>query len=127
MKEYTKIKFITNLPSHYHIKVFETISKNYNVNFLFFSDASESWIEKKNILQFGKLNGEYLYGFKISNKFRINIEVVKKLFSNSYDVIIQSISGRFEILASFIIAKIKRNHLYLWTNLWFHPNTSFIK
>ena len=79
MKEYPKIIFITNLPSHYHIKVFETISENYKVNFLFFSDASETWLEKKNKFQFGKFNGEYIYGFKISNKFRINLNLVKKL------------------------------------------------
>ena len=122
-----KIVFITNLPSHYHIKVFETISQNYKVDFLFFSDASESWVEKQNKLQFGNFNGEYIYGFKISNKFRINIKLIKKLINNDYDIIIQSINGRLEIFTSFIISKIKNKPFILWTNLWSHPGTLFHK
>jgi glycosyltransferase involved in cell wall biosynthesis len=120
-----KIAFITNLPSHYHIKVFETIAENYRTDFFFFSDASEKWIEKKNELRFGNFNGEYIRGFKISSRFRFNFPLIKKLLFNNYDVIIQSINGRFELISSFIISKIKKKPFILWTNLWFHPNTIF--
>jgi glycosyltransferase involved in cell wall biosynthesis len=122
-----KIAFVTNLPSHYHTRLFETIAKHYDTDFLFFSDGSETWIEKMNELKFGNYKGIYVRGIHLTSRVRINTELVSRLVRGKYEVIIQAISGRFELPATFFIAKILRKPFILWTNLWFHPNTFFHK
>ena len=101
------------------------LAQHFDVDFLFFSDGSEKWIEKKNTLQFGKYNGYYVRGVRLSSRIRINTELVHKMIGNNYDIIIQAIGGRFELLASFILSKILRKKFILWTNLWAHPQTLF--
>lgn len=120
-----KIAFVTNLPSHFHARTFETIAQHYDTDFLFFSDGSESWVEKRNEFKFGKYKGTYVPGFRLSSRLRINTTLVRYLVRGNYDLIIQSINGRFELLASFLTAKILRKPFLLWTNLWFHPGTVF--
>ncbi|MGA3286516.1 MAG: glycosyltransferase family 4 protein [Bacteroidota bacterium] len=50
-----------------------------------------------------------------------------RLFKGHYDVFIQSINGRFELAATYIIARLLKKPFILWTNLWFHPQTMFHK
>ncbi len=120
-----KIAFITNLPSHFHARLFETIAKHYDTDFLFFSDGSEKWIEKNNELKFGDYRGAYVRGIRLSSRIRINTELISRVIRGKYQVIIQSINGRFELMATFTLSKILRKPFILWTNLWFHPNTIF--
>jgi glycosyltransferase involved in cell wall biosynthesis len=122
-----KIAFITNLPSHFHTQLFETIARNYDADFFFFSDGSEKWVEKKNLLKLGNYSGTYVHGIRLTSRLRINIELVARLLRGKYEVFIQSINGRFELIATFILAKLLRKPFILWTNLWFHPNTLFHK
>jgi glycosyltransferase involved in cell wall biosynthesis len=120
-----KIAFVTNVPSHFHTKLFETISDHYETDFFFFSDGRESWIEKKNELQTGKYHGSLVTGIRLNAQFRINFGLILALCRGGYDIIIHSINGRFELLASFLFAKMTRKPFILWTNLWFHPDTVF--
>ncbi len=120
-----KIAFVTNVPSHFHTKLFETIADNYPTDFYFFSDGREHWIEKRNDLQTGKYNGIFVPGIRLGDRFRLNIGLVKALWRGNYDLIVHSINGRFELLASFLLAKLLYKPFILWTNLWFHPNTAF--
>jgi glycosyltransferase involved in cell wall biosynthesis len=120
-----KIAFITNLPSHFHTRTFETIARHYDTDFLFFSDCSEPWIEKKNEFRFGNYEGAYVQGSRITSRLRINTALVRRLVRGNYDLIIQSINGRFELPASFLTAKTLKKPFILWTNLWFHPQTLF--
>jgi len=120
-----KIAFITNLPSHFHTRLFETIAEHYDTDFLFFSDRSESWVEKRNEFRFGKYKGDYVQGTRVSSRLRVNTALVRRLVRGKYDVIIQSINGRFELPASFLTAKTLNKPFILWTNLWFHPQTLF--
>jgi glycosyltransferase involved in cell wall biosynthesis len=119
-----KVAIVANLPSHFKTKLFETISEHYDAHFFFFSDGGESWIEKKNKLEIGDYQGEWLRGFKIGNT-RITMGLFSKLFQGNYDVIIAGIVGRFALPATFVTAKILRRPLIICTNLWFHPKTFF--
>jgi glycosyltransferase involved in cell wall biosynthesis len=118
-----RLAFVTNLPSHFHTGLFETIAANYDTDFFFFSDGTESWIERGNELKFGRYRGEFVRGFKLSRRFRINVQLVMKLTRGNYDVIIQAINGRFELPASFLVSRLRGKPFILWTNLWHHPRT----
>jgi glycosyltransferase involved in cell wall biosynthesis len=120
-----KIALVTNLPSHFHTRTFETIAEHYDTDFLFFSDGSESWIEKRNEFKFGNYRGAYVQGLRLSSTLRLNTALLRRLVQGNYDLIIQSVNGRFEVLASFLTAKLLRKPFLLWTNLWFHPGTLF--
>jgi glycosyltransferase involved in cell wall biosynthesis len=120
-----KIAFITNLPSHFHTRTFETIAEHYDTDFFFFSDGNESWIENKNEQRIGNYRGYYVKGIRITSRVRINTNLVMRLLKGHYDVFIQSINGRFELTATYIIARLLRKPFILWTNLWFHPQTMF--
>ena len=120
-----KIAFITNLPSHFHTRTFETIAEHYDTDFFFFSQGNENWIEKQNEQKFGNYRGTVVHGIQITSRLRINTDLVKRLLQGQYDVFIQSITGRFELLATFLISRIMRKPFILWTNLWFHPQTMF--
>jgi glycosyltransferase involved in cell wall biosynthesis len=120
-----RIAFITNLPSHFHTRTFETIAEHYDTDFFFFSDGNEGWIEKKNERVFGNYKGQYVKGIRITSRVRINTDLVTRLFKGHYDVFIQSINGRFELAATYIIARLLKKPFILWTNLWFHPQTMF--
>jgi glycosyltransferase involved in cell wall biosynthesis len=120
-----RLAFITNLPTHFHARLFETIAKNYDTDFLFFSDASERWVGKRTEQTFGTYKGRYVRGFRLSSRFRINLPLLWILLTRKYDVFIQAINGRFELLATFLVAKFLRRPFVLWTNLWFHPGSWF--
>ncbi len=120
-----KVAFVTNLPSHYVNKLFEKIAANYQTNFLFFSDADENWIEKKNPLIVGKYKGTFVRGIKITKHIRINIRLLLNLLKENYDIFIQYINGPIEILSTFIISRLFKKPFILWTDLCFHPETLF--
>lgn len=120
-----KVAFITNLPSHFHTPLFETFAKHYDTDFIFFSEGTEGWIAKKNVLKIGNYKGEFVHGLRLTSRTRLNYSLVGKLLQGKYDILIQAISGRFELLATFIFAKLARKRFILWANLWFHPKTLF--
>jgi glycosyltransferase involved in cell wall biosynthesis len=122
-----RIAFITNLPSHFHTRTFETIAEHYNTDFFFFSDGTESWVEKKNDQKVGNYKGNYVKGIRITSRVRINTDLIMRLIRGHYDVFIQSINGRFELAATYIIARLLKKPFILWSNLWFHPQTLFHK
>jgi glycosyltransferase involved in cell wall biosynthesis len=122
-----RIAFITNLPSHFHTRTFETIAEHYDTDFFFFSDGNEKWVENQNEQKFGNYSGSYVKGIRITSRVRINTDLVARLLKGHYDVFIQSITGRFELLATYLIARLLKKPFILWTNLWFHPQTLFHK
>jgi glycosyltransferase involved in cell wall biosynthesis len=101
------------------------LARHFDVDFLFFSDGAEKWIEKKNTLQLGKYNASLIQGIRVTDSFRINTDLLARLHKVKYDTIIQVINGRFELLASFLYAKLTYTPFILWTNLWAHPQTFF--
>jgi glycosyltransferase involved in cell wall biosynthesis len=122
-----KIAFVTNLPSHYMTRVFELLAQKYNIDFIFFSDLKEPWIDKKNIYSIGNYNGYFMKGVRISRHIKINIRLFVHLLTGRYDVFIQYINGPLELLSTFVVAKVLHKPFILWTDLWFHPDTLFHK
>jgi len=119
-----KILAVVNLCPHYRIKLFETLDRMFDIKFLFFS-KKEKYYDGK--IHTGNFNGEYLWGFNITRRLRINPKLIYELVFYNYDVLIKCINSPLIVLFSFIISKIRRKKFILWTGIWQHPQTLFHK
>jgi len=118
-----RIDFVTNMCSHFTIKLFELLSENYNINFHFTGGQEKYW-DKKNQCWLGKFNGRYLNGFYILPRLKITPALLKLAIKNN-DIFIKTIDDRFALPFIFLLAKIRRKPFILWTQQWTHPQTLF--
>ena len=121
-KDKMKILLIVNLCPHYRIKLFELLDKMYDIQFLFFSKG-ERYYDGARYL--GNFKGEYVWGFNIAPKLRLNPKLIYELIRYPYTHLIAGISGALPLFLSFVISKIRRKKFVLWTGLWHHPQTLF--
>jgi len=120
-----KITFVTNMCSHYSIRLFELLSEEYSLDFLFTGGQEKYW-DKKNQRWLGKFNGYYLKGFYIFPKIRIVPALLKLIFKEN-DIFIKTIDDRLALPFIFLLAKIRQKPFILWTQQWMHPKTFFHK
>jgi len=123
LKDKMKILLIVNLCADYRIKLFELLDKMYDIRFLFFSGGEEKYYDGGRHL--GNFKGEYLRGFNIGPKLRVNPKLIYELMCYPYSYLIVGISGTLPLFFSFVISKIRRKKFILWTGLWYHPQTLF--
>jgi len=116
-----KIAFITNMCTHYVIRLFELLGERYNIEFLFTGGQEDYW-DKKNKLWMGNFNGQYLKGFFLLPKVKITPRLFT-LFFKKFDIFIKSIDDRFALPFTFVLAKVLRKPFILWTGIWHHPET----
>lgn len=117
-----KVLLVVNLCAHYRIKLFELLDKMYDIRFLFFS-SGERYYDGERYL--GNFKGEYLWGFNIGPKFRLNPKLIYELIRYPYTHLIAGISGALPLLLSFVVSKMRGKKFILWTGLWHHPQTLF--
>lgn len=120
-----KICFITNVCTHYSVKLFELLSKKMDVEY-YFIGGEESYWEKRNKQWQGNFKGEYLRGFFLLPKFRFTPRLLSVLFKK-YDVVIKTIDDRFALPVTFLMAKLFGRPFIFWVGLWQHPQTFFHK
>lgn len=120
-----RIAFVTNMCSHYSVKLFELLSQRYPVDF-FFTGGNEDYWDKGNRRWMGNFHGQYLRGFYIFSKIKITLGLWK-LFSGDYRAVIKTIDGRFELPFVFFLTKLQRKPFILYTQMWMHPKTFFHK
>jgi glycosyltransferase involved in cell wall biosynthesis len=123
MKSSTKILLITNLCSPYRVGLFELLHKMYDIRFLFFSAGEERYYDGESTI--GDFRGEYLWGFQVGSRIKINPRLIKELAFSHYTHVIKCINGPVPLLAAFVIAKFRGKKFILWTSLWHHPETTF--
>lgn len=116
-----KIVFVTNMCTHYSIRLFELLAEACDVDF-YFTGGNEPYWEKKNKLCLGKFKGQYLRGFFLWPGFKITLELFT-LFWQKTDVVIKTLDDKFALPLIFWMAKIRRKPFILWTGLWHHPET----
>jgi len=121
-----KTAFITNFCPFYRVKLFKILADKIGAKFLFFSDASEKNWES--------LNPHGSYDVAVvplnadsSSKLKVIYNLAKELWTKDYDVFVQGVSGKFFVLTTFIIAKLRKKPIVLWTGFWNHPQTFFHK
>jgi len=125
MGKLMKIAFITNICPHYHVKGFEKLAHEYDVEFMFCSGAGEQYFGARNKIYLGGFRGEYLKGFTVWPGIRIVPSLITRLLFGGYDVIIKCITGRFALPVTFVLTKLLGKPFILWTNIWMHPQTLF--
>jgi len=125
MDSQIKITLITNLCTHYKKRFFEKLSQRYDAEFFFHSDGREDYWERNNPLGLGSFKGEYLSGFWLGKKLRINPSLISKIIKTNSDIIVKDIPGRFSLPATFLLAKLKGIPFILRADIWQHPETFF--
>jgi len=118
--------FITNFCPFYRVKLYKILAEKIGAKFLFFSDASEKNWESLNPHGSDEVAVVPLRAGSDS-KLKVMFNLAKELWSNDYDIFVQGVSGKFAVLISFIIAKLRGKPIILWTGFWNHPQTFFHK
>ncbi len=118
-----KIAFITNICTHYVIRLFELLAQKHDVDF-YFTGGQEGYWEKQNKTWLGRFKGVYLRGFFLIPRFKITPALFKFPFKK-YDIFIKTIDDRFALPFIFLLSKILRKPFILWTGQWAHPQTWF--
>lgn len=117
-----KIAFVTNLCAHYNVGTFELLSRKYDVDYYFFSAGKEWYWPEEHGYRVGKFKSAYLPGFQIGRTW-ITPSLPWKLLLGGYDVYIKCINGRFALPITYLIARLRRKPLILWTGVWTRLNT----
>lgn len=120
-----KVLLITNLCAPYRVGLFELLAQRYEIKFLFFSSGEEKYYDGPSVT--GNFDGEYLKGFYLFPKVKINPKLVKALIFDDYTHIVKCVNGPIPILLSFLIGKIRGKKIILWSSFWRHPSTTFHK
>jgi len=118
-----RILLVTNLCAPYRVGLFELLAKKYKIKYLFFSSGEEKWYDGPSVT--GNFDGEYLNGFYLLPKLKINPKLIKTLLFGKYTHIIQSINGPVPVLLGFMIGKLRGKKIILWSSFWRHPSTFF--
>src|SRR5882724_4293004 len=114
-----RVAFVHNFCSHYTLRTFELLSRLFHVDFYFFSRGTERYWLKEHGVQRGRFNHNYLSGFSILGT-RISPTLPYYLISGRYDVVVASISGRFALPITYLVARLLRRPFILYTGIWHH-------
>lgn len=112
-----KIVFVSNYVPHYRIGLFEYLHNKLDIQFYFYSKGDEWYWQKQHGVFSGNFNHAYLPGFRVGNT-AISFSLIKALWTNSYDIYIKCITGRFALPLTYIIARLKKKPFILWTGIW---------
>lgn len=119
-----RISFVTNFCPHYRIKTFELLAKYIDVEYFFFSEGTEWYWQREHGVHQGDFRSVYLPGFDVGRS-RVSPLLPIKLWNGDYDVYIKCIDGRFALLFSFMVARLRKKPFILWTGIWTRLNTIF--
>jgi glycosyltransferase involved in cell wall biosynthesis len=117
--------FVTNICPHYRVKSFETLSQSYDVDFYFYSGGDEWYWQTNHGVRVGSFRYTYLSGFHLTRRVRVVPALITRLWQKEYDVYVKCINGRFALPVTYLIAKLRRKPLVLWTGIWMSLDTPF--
>ncbi len=119
-----RVAFVTNFCSHYRIKPFELLARDYDVDYYFFSDGGEWYWRKEHGVKRGDFRHTYLPGVRVGNT-RISAQLPAALLAGGYDVFVKCINGRFALPVTYTIARMTGKPFVLWTGIWMRLETKF--
>ncbi len=107
-----KVIFIQPGYAHYRKELFKRMVQNYNILFIFMTSSSKypssDQADKKWKSIF--LNSE--------KNFFFLLKLIKILLTEKYDVVISSISGSYQSIISYFIARLRTKPYILWNIRW---------
>ena len=112
-----KIAFITVRCTHYRVKLFEKLSKKYDIRFLF-TVGNKKANNKKLLDYLGDFQFQYLKSWLV-HSINICYSLLNPTYYRENNIIIKDINGVFDLPVSFLFSKILRKPFILWTGLWF--------
>ena len=119
-----RVAFVTNFCSHYRIKPFELLARDYDVDYYFFSDGGEWYWRKEHGVKRGAFRHIYVPGARIGNT-RVSAQLPAALLAGGYDVFVKCINGRFALPVTYAIARMTGKPFVLWTGIWMRLETKF--
>jgi Glycosyltransferase len=120
------IVFVTNICTHYTSGLFEKLSSQHQIDFLFYADENEWYWQNQNGKFTGNFKYRYLPGIRIG-RTKISFSLAWELIKKPYNIYIKCINGKFALPVTFLIAKLKRKPFILWTGIWMRMETPFHK
>jgi glycosyltransferase involved in cell wall biosynthesis len=114
----TKVAFVTHFCPHYRVKTFETLSRIYDVDYLFYSSGNEWHGQGIHGVRGGNFCYKYLPGFQLSRRTRVAPSLLLHLWRKDYAAYVKCINGRFALLATYLTARLRRIPFVLWTGIW---------
>jgi len=117
-----RVAFVTKICAHFRVGAFETLARHHAVHYYFFSDGGERYWQRQQGLGSGAFDCEYLPGFRLGGT-RITPTLPLKLWRGHYDAYVKCINGRFALPVTYLVARLARKPLILWTEIWTWPQT----
>ncbi|HET6465838.1 MAG TPA: glycosyltransferase family 4 protein [Nitrospiria bacterium] len=114
MNEPVKIAFITNLCPTYRVKAFQGLAKRYDVDFYFYCRPEDSRVSHLEIVS----DAERFH-------YLTTAQILMRLFTQNYPVVIKCSNGKYITLLSFLTAKLMRKKFIFWHSMWYTPQTLF--
>ncbi len=119
-----RIAFVTNFCPYYRVRTFEALARLAEVDYFFFSDASEHYWENYRPAGGGDFHAQALPGPRVLGQ-RLPLAILRRLAGGGYDVWLKDIDGALSVLLVAGLARLRRQPWVLWTGLWHHPQTPF--
>jgi glycosyltransferase involved in cell wall biosynthesis len=117
-----KVCFVTNFCPHYRVRTFETLARDEEVAYVFFSAGDEWYWQQQHGVQIGCFSYTSLPGVQVGQT-RITPALPLKLWQDHHDVYVKCINGRFALPITYIIARLRRKPFILWTGIWMRLQT----
>jgi glycosyltransferase involved in cell wall biosynthesis len=120
-----KVAFVTNFCPHYRVAAFETLGRNYDIDYLFCSAGNEWYWQQSHGIRTGDFRYTYLPSFQLTRRIRAVPTLLPTLWQGNYDVFVKCINGRFALPISYLVARLQRKPFVLWTEIWMSLQTPF--
>ena len=117
-----RVALVTNFCPFYRVKLFAILAARLGVRFLFFSDATEKNWESLNPRGGGRLPVVNLHQ-PPAGRMRVMCRLARALWHGGYDVVVQGLSGRWAVLVTWLVTRVRRTPLVIWTGIWHHPRS----
>lgn len=118
-----KTLLITNLNNHYRDPLFRLLHQTYGFEFLFYSDGGEPyWIGE--VLPVSHLGTEYRRGVWLG-RTRVVPGIIWDLVRSDHDVVVATAAGKFVLPLVWLMTRIRKRRLVLWTGVWLLPSLRF--
>jgi glycosyltransferase involved in cell wall biosynthesis len=112
-----RVAFVTNLCPHYRRPLFELLASRLDVDFYFYSSASEWYLGDAYSHVSGAFREVDLPRHTIGGQ-PIMPGVARVLARSRYDAVVQSYTGRLQIALTVLTAAARRLPLVIWTGIW---------
>jgi glycosyltransferase involved in cell wall biosynthesis len=118
-REYSpaRIRFITNLASHYRVRTFELLAQRYETDFVFYSDGGEAnWLREHGVSA-GRFRHTYLPGFSVAG-VRVTPRLAPVVWTDRADITIKCLNGKFALPVVLSACVARRRPYIIWTGDW---------